>query len=81
MLVTLEVAVHERPWAASTGKDPTRWLRRLVSERRLRFYKAGGRVLLDLTDLDSFAESGRVDAAPSLSIVANRRAAARPRAS
>jgi len=80
-LVTLDVAVVERPWAASTDKDPTRWLRRLVSEHRLRYYKAGGRVLVDLDDLDAFAAAGRVEAAPGLSIVGNRRASSRSRAS
>ena len=72
-LVSLNEAVVERPWATTTGNDPTRWLRRLVSERRIPFYKAGGRVLVDLDDLDAFAQAGRVDSAPSLRSVPQAR--------
>ena len=49
----LDVPEH-RPWVT------TRWLRRLVYERRIPFHKVGGRVLIDLADLDAFAERGRV---------------------
>jgi excisionase family DNA binding protein len=50
-----EVPAH-RPWAK------VRWLRRLVAEHRIPFYKVAGKVLLDLNELDAFAERGRVDA-------------------
>lgn len=54
--------VHEhRPWAT------TRYVRRLVETRRIPFHKLGtarsARVLIDLDDLDRFAEASRVDAA------------------
>lgn len=54
-LVPLVKVPAERPWTNE------RWLRRLVSERRLPFYKVGGRVLIDLRELDALAEAGRVD--------------------
>jgi excisionase family DNA binding protein len=47
-----------RPWAT------IRWLRGLISQRRIPYYNpTGGRVLIDLAELDAFAERGRVDAA------------------
>ncbi len=49
----LDVPTH-RPWAT------VRWLRRLVYEHRIPFHKVGGKVLVDLADLDDFAELGRV---------------------
>ena len=55
-LVTLPQAVAERPYLTE------RWLRRLVSERRIAFHKAGGRLLFDLEDLDKWADAGRVEA-------------------
>ena len=56
-LVPLLEVPTVRPWVTA------RWLRRLVYERRIPFHKVGGRVLIDLADLDAWAESGRVDAA------------------
>jgi hypothetical protein len=53
------MGVHLQPgyeWAT------TRWLRRQVAERRLAFCKVVGKVLVDLNDLDTFAEDGRVPA-------------------
>lgn len=38
-----------------------RWLRRAVAERRLGYFKLGGRVLIDLDELDTLIERGRVD--------------------
>jgi excisionase family DNA binding protein len=55
-LVRLNQAVEVRPWLTE------RWLRQLVYERRIRFYKVGGRLLFDLDDLDRFAEQGRREA-------------------
>jgi excisionase family DNA binding protein len=37
----------------------TRWLRRLIYERGLTYYKVGGKVLIDLNDLDRLVETGR----------------------
>jgi excisionase family DNA binding protein len=56
-LVTLPMAIEERPWLTE------RWLRRLVAERRVPFHKVGGRLLFDLDDLDKWAEAGRVEPA------------------
>jgi excisionase family DNA binding protein len=50
----LEVPVH-RPWC--TG----RFARRLVQERRIPFHKVGGKILVDLDDLDELAERGRIE--------------------
>ena len=38
-----------------------RFVRRLVDERRIRFYKIGRYVRFDAADVDRFIESGRVD--------------------
>ena len=43
------------------GWVTTRWLRRLVQERRLAFHKPRGKVLIDLDDLDAFVEQARVE--------------------
>ncbi len=58
-LVTLRQTLDAWPWMTE------RWLRRLVAERRIPFYKLPGssRLLFDLADLDRLAESGRVDIA------------------
>lgn len=39
-----------------------RFMRRLVFERRIRFYKPGKHISFAVADLDAFMESGRVDA-------------------
>ena len=57
-LVPLKKVPDVRPWTTE------RWLRRMVSERRLAFYKVDGKVLFDLGDLDAYAEAGRVEARP-----------------
>ena len=54
-LVPLLETPKHRPWTNE------RWLRRQVAERRIGFYKVAGRVLIDLDELDKFAEHGRVD--------------------
>jgi excisionase family DNA binding protein len=48
--------------AAERLGTPVRFIRRLVAERRIRFYKVGRYVRLDTADLDAFITSGRVDA-------------------
>jgi hypothetical protein len=59
-LVALGLVPEHRPWTT------TRLLRRLVSERRIPFHKLGdgrcSRILLDLADVDAYAERGRVEA-------------------
>jgi excisionase family DNA binding protein len=54
-LVTLKQAVAARPWLTE------RYGRRLIGERRIPFHKLGSKILLDLADLDAFAEAGRVE--------------------
>lgn len=74
-LVTIAQAAQARPWATE------RYLRRLISERRIPFHKVaggrGGRVLLDLADIDALAERGRVEVAPPLRSVAPAKPARR----
>ena len=48
-----------------------RFMRRLVYERRIRFYKLGRFVHFDRSDLDAFAESGRVDPVSGLTAVSH----------
>lgn len=55
-LVPLKQVSEHRPWATE------RILRRLVAEKRIPYHKCGGKVLLDLADLDAYAEAGRVEA-------------------
>jgi hypothetical protein len=55
-LVPLTDVPSHRPWAT------VRWLRRQVGERRLPHHKVNGRVLIDLVDLDAYAEAGRREA-------------------
>jgi excisionase family DNA binding protein len=50
----VEISRHRR-WCS------VRYARRLVAERRIPFHKVGGRVLLDLADLDVYAEAGRIE--------------------
>lgn len=55
-LVTIRQAIEARPWLTE------RYARRLVFERRVTYYRVGGRVLLDLADVDRLVEEGRVEA-------------------
>ena len=54
-LRTLAQVAEERPFASE------RWLRRCISERRFAHHKIGGRVLVDLNDLDEYLEHCRVE--------------------
>ena len=63
-LVPLTEIEEHRPWCT------VRYARRLVAERRVPFHKVGRRVLLDLNDLDEFAERGRVEPPRRLRMVA-----------
>jgi excisionase family DNA binding protein len=38
-----------------------RFIRRLVAERRVVFYKVGGHVRFKVSDLEAYAQSGRVE--------------------
>ena len=60
-LRTIPQALEERPGTRSAGKDPARWLRRKIYERRIPYYKCDGRVLLDLADLDAFLVAERME--------------------
>lgn len=42
----------------------TRFIRRLIAERRIAFNKLGRHVRLSTTDLDSFIQAGRVEPWP-----------------
>ncbi|MEV0682704.1 helix-turn-helix domain-containing protein [Nocardia sp. NPDC050378] len=47
-----------------------RFIRRIVAERRVVFYKVGNYVRFKRSDLEAFAQAGRVDVAPSYQAVA-----------
>jgi len=49
--------------AADLLSTPTRFVRRLIAERRIRFYKLGRYVRVDRADLLSFIAASRVEAA------------------
>ena len=40
---------------------PVRFIRRLIAERRIRFYKIGRYVRIDRHDLDGFVADGRIE--------------------
>jgi excisionase family DNA binding protein len=63
-LVPLIEVTEHRGWCS------VRYARRLVAERRIPFHKVGRRVLLDLNDLDEFAERGRIEPPRRLRMVA-----------
>jgi len=54
-LVSVGSIAEHRPWCSE------RYLRRLIAERRIPFHRVGGRVLVDLDDLDAYDEAGRVE--------------------
>ena len=49
------------PQAAERLGTPVRFIRRLVADRRIRYYKVGRYVRLDTNDLDAFIAAGRID--------------------
>lgn len=49
--------------AAAHLGTPVRFIRRLIAERRIPFYKLGRYVRIDKADLDRFIADGRVEAA------------------
>lgn len=48
--------------AADYMNTTVRFVRRLVSERRIPFYRLGRHVRLKRTDVDAFIDAGRVEA-------------------
>lgn len=52
------VGVNE---AAEIMSTSTRFVRRLIAERRITFYRVGKHVRLAVEDIESFVESGRVE--------------------
>jgi excisionase family DNA binding protein len=50
------------PQAAGHLGTPERFVRRLIAERRVRFYKVGRYVRFDIRDLDAFVGAGLVEA-------------------
>lgn len=59
-----------RPEAALYLNTTVRFVRRLIAERRIAFHKFGGHVRLAVTDLDAFANSGRIEPITSINRVA-----------
>ena len=49
------------PDAAAHLGTPVRFIRRLIAERRIRFYKVGRYVRIDRHDLDTFVAAGRIE--------------------
>jgi excisionase family DNA binding protein len=49
------------PQAAERLGTPERFIRRIIAERRIRFYKVGRYVRFDAGDLDAFIAAGRID--------------------
>ena len=49
--------------AADLLGTPPRFVRRLIAERRIRFYKLGRYVRIDRTDVEAFIAASRVEAA------------------
>jgi len=49
------------PGAAAYLGTGERFIRRLVAERRVVFYKIGGKVRFKVLDLEAYAQAGRVE--------------------
>lgn len=58
--------------AAQQLSVTVRFMRRLVDERRIPYFKIGKYVRFDPADLARFVQSGRVDAAPVHAVSARR---------
>jgi len=54
-LVTLKQLLELRPWLTE------RYVRRLVSEHRVGYFKPAGNLLFDLGEIDDYVACGRVD--------------------
>lgn len=56
MKVTLPQLLQEKPWLSE------RYVRRLVAERRVSYYKCGGKLVFDADEFERLLEAGRVNA-------------------
>jgi excisionase family DNA binding protein len=54
--------------AAEYLSTSERFIRRLIAERRIAFYKVGRHVRIKLTDLDAFVRAGRVEPITAASV-------------
>lgn len=64
------------PESAEYLSTSERFVRRLVSERRITFYKLGSHVRISVEDLEEFAQSGRVNAITKASVQKDLKGAA-----
>jgi excisionase family DNA binding protein len=64
------LTIDEAAVALGTGE---RFVRRLIAERRIRFFKIGSHVRISSTDVDAFVAAGAVEPVPQ---VTGRRGAA-----
>ena len=64
-------SVHESAEYLNTS---VRFVRRLISERRIAFHKFGSHVRLSIDDLDAYAQAGRVAPITATSVRRDRRA-------
>lgn len=55
--------------AAEHLNTSVRFIRRLIAERRIAFHKIGAHVRLAVTDLDTFAQNGRVEPITTRSVL------------
>jgi len=62
------------PEAAEYLNTSQRFVRRLIAERRITFYKVGRHVRIKRTHLDAFIEAGRVDAITAATVLRDLRA-------
>lgn len=56
------------PEAAEYLGTSVRFIRRLVSERRITFFKLGSHVRISLEDLETFIQDGRVNAVTKVGV-------------
>jgi excisionase family DNA binding protein len=59
--------------AAERFGTSTRFVRRLIAERRIPFTKLGRHVRLDTADIDAFIAAGRIEAVPAALAASARR--------
>ncbi|WP_280239756.1 helix-turn-helix domain-containing protein [Nocardia abscessus] len=59
--MTIESRYVDVEGAAQYLGTGVRFIRRLVAERRVVFYKVGGHVRFKVSDLEAYAQAGRVE--------------------
>ncbi|WP_218020661.1 helix-turn-helix domain-containing protein [Nocardia beijingensis] len=59
--MTIESRYVDVEGAAAYLGTGVRFIRRLVAERRVVFYKIGGHVRFKVSDLEAYAQAGRVE--------------------